>query len=344
MCAAMLQAESPVMAVGGGVRLGGAFDGGGQPSPGGKESAASLQQKMLRQRQLALERQRNMARNVFTGGVAQANHQLPPAASSLKLGGRVIGSSPLLGGAGAAENSGRGPSKPGSLGAAGAALLGGGGAGAGAADGVAASGGPGAPGSGAAALGMAYASGGGHADGASGGRAKIDAATEKLMQDFTNDGLAILEVDDDILPSVNSMASSPPSQRPRRRSQLRDFEDSRPRDLIDDVEAASPLAGGNNANASVAWGGNAKLQKMSQPTFGNDVIVERVAAFQSDGDDAKGAMGGPGGRRGGGGGRWWNPGNWGGRGSSFKGTGVEQIPEESTSVKPFSLGDDGGFD
>eukprot|EP00929_Paragymnodinium_shiwhaense_P049168 TRINITY_DN24819_c0_g1_i1.p1 TRINITY_DN24819_c0_g1~~TRINITY_DN24819_c0_g1_i1.p1 ORF type:complete len:413 (+),score=100.25 TRINITY_DN24819_c0_g1_i1:229-1467(+) len=73
----------------------------GDPAPpqvGDPKAAAAnaLQQKMQKQRQIALERQRQMARTRVSGGVLQANHQLPTApvagAASPQRGvGRLFG-------------------------------------------------------------------------------------------------------------------------------------------------------------------------------------------------------------------------------------------------------------
>eukprot|EP00927_Polykrikos_kofoidii_P073427 TRINITY_DN69466_c0_g1_i1.p1 TRINITY_DN69466_c0_g1~~TRINITY_DN69466_c0_g1_i1.p1 ORF type:complete len:341 (+),score=65.57 TRINITY_DN69466_c0_g1_i1:133-1155(+) len=69
---------------------------GNTPSPGGNGTAANsagvLHQKMLRQRQRLVDRQRDLSRNRFSGNVAQANHQLPATAvERVNSWGRLLG-------------------------------------------------------------------------------------------------------------------------------------------------------------------------------------------------------------------------------------------------------------
>jgi hypothetical protein len=95
------------------------------PGQGARLDHGALQQKMLKQRQLALERQRNIGRSNF-GGVAQANHQLPQAHSpSPQLRRPIRGAGEDITGSDATKSSSKCVSEPGGrslLGAMGASL------------------------------------------------------------------------------------------------------------------------------------------------------------------------------------------------------------------------------
>jgi len=329
-----------------------------QPSGGGGGGAAAtaggagaLQQKMLRQRQLALERQRNMARNRFGGGVAQANQLVTsvttPAQQKSNNFGRILGM--CEGPPGTAEGKPGGGS---SLRTAGAALMLGGNPVAGTTG--SSFGGGAAGGNDLAPAGQAAAA----FDSMSGDRLRTPAgasskATPRGRSNIEEISLMDCEFGDDFaLPMARNHERQPSGMSGRGESR----------------GATSPLdtASDGRVSPSQAWGGG-RLQRAATRPTGPDVIVEAVGDFNGDFDEAPrggrrgggrnplGDDAGPAPKRGGwdlsvepvkeevnaglgGGGRrkrWWNP---------FGGAkGVDENQEQVTSIsemQPFNPGAD----